>query len=281
VLKLGHRRGPGGLRVTGGRNVVIVGGRITPVVDSDAKNGRGFTFYDQTGTVHVEGVQIDGAADGILISAPRATFQIQNVRISVSAPNHDFDANHPDAIQTWSGPAEVRIDGLTAISDYQGFLWMAADGGVYPGRVAQRRVNVRTDPGQGGTSATLHQVTSHLSPSTTFSCDRCWMETGWYRPNYRRKLQDSILGFDAGSGRYTQPPFRVVGRDGRVVTGENHRSEVGRRQGDRIEWPTVPTLAREVWHWGRPPGGDFVPAGLAGTDYVSPGYAGLPAKKRR
>ena len=48
--------------------------------------------------------------------------------------------------------------------------------------------------------------------------------------------------------------------------------DLGRRQGDFIERLT-PSLAGEVWSFGVPSGGDFVPAGRAGPSYVSPGYA--------
>jgi hypothetical protein len=278
VLELGHRRGPGGLRVQGGRNVVIIGGRVTPTLDADAGNGRGLTFFDQTGTVHLEGVAIAGAADGILISAPRATFQVQNVRIDVSAPNHDFSINHPDVIQTWSGPAVIRIDALTGTSDYQGFFWYHARGPstVPPGRVIQRRVNIRTDPRQGR-RATLHHVTSHLSPGTYFACSDCWMETGW-RGGQRRRLQDSVLGYvDEASGRFSFPPYRLTGARKKRSRGSAHPN-LGRRTGDRIEWPSVLNLAKERWHWGVPPGGDFVAADVPGTRYVSPGYK--PAEQR-
>jgi hypothetical protein len=283
VLRIDHRRSPGGLRVQGGRNVVIIGGRITPTLDADARNGRGLTFFDQTGIVHIEGVLIHGAGDGILIAAPRATFQIQNVRVNVSAPNHDFSINHPDVIQTWSGPAEIRIDRMTNSSDYQGFFWYRDDAvstTIPPGRVIQRRVNFRVDPTQTGRRPTLHHVTSHLSPSTKFSCSDCWMQTGW-RGRYRRKLQDSILPYyDQATGRFKWPPFRVTSADGRVTTGlgRSGRSEMGRSHGDRIEWPSSPNLAKERWHWGSPPGGDFVPAKVPGTEYVSPGY--VKAKPR-
>jgi hypothetical protein len=51
----------------------------------------------------------------------------------------------------------------------------------------------------------------------------------------------------------------------------NERDDAGRHAGEE-EWPTTPNLKRERWYWGNPPGGDFVPAGVPGVDYVSPGY---------
>jgi hypothetical protein len=277
ILRLGHRTDAGGLVVRGGRNVVIIGGWITPRLTTTAWEGRGLTFWNQTGTVHVEGVLIDGAGDGILVNAPQARFQIENVRISVSAPNHDFSLNHPDVIQTWSGPAEMRIDRMTASSDYQGFYWYrdtSVSGTVLPSRVIQKRVNTLTDPTQSGTSATLHNVAYLNDPSITFSCEDCWMQTGWYSTSYRRKLQDSLAGYyNAATGSYTMPAYRVVGYDGQVVT-TSAGNDVGRRQGDYMEWPGVANLAGLRWHWGTPPAGDFVPLGVAGSSYTSPGYGG-------
>jgi hypothetical protein len=276
ILKLGHRVDAGGLVVNGGHNVVIIGGRVTPKLTTTAAEGRGLTFWNQTGTVHVEGVQIDGAGDGILIYAPKAVFQIENVRIGVSAPNHDFSLNHPDVIQTWSGPAEVRIDRLTASSDYQGFFWWrdsSVSTTVLPGRVIQKHVNLFPDPSQGSYPG-LGNVTYHMDPSIFFSCQDCWALTGWYSQTYRRKLQDSIAPyFNAATNTYTQIPWRVVGYDGQVVTS-SASNDIGRRQGDYIEWPTVNNLTAERWYWGTPTSGDFVPAGTAGTNYASPGYGG-------
>jgi hypothetical protein len=256
---------------------VIIGGWITPKLTTSAGDGRGLTFWNQTGTVHVEGVQIDGAGDGILINAPQAIFQLENVRIAVSALNHDFTLNHPDVIQTWSGPREMRIDRLTTSSDYQGFYWYrdtSVSGTVLPGRVIQKRVNVLTDPTQTGTSATLHNVTYLNDPSIVFSCQDCWMQTGWYTTSYRNKLQESVAGYyNATTKTFTMPPYRVVGYDGQVVTS-SVANDVGRRQGDYIEWPGIANLTGLRWYWGTPPAGNFVPAGVAGTTYTSPGYGG-------
>jgi hypothetical protein len=277
ILKLGHRTDAGGLVVRGGRNVVIIGGRVTPKLTSNNVDGRGLTFWHQTGTVHIEGVWIDGAGDALLIYAPQAIFQVQNVRIAVWAPSHNFSLSHPDVIQTWSGPKEMRIDRLTASSDYQGFYWYrdtSVSGTVLPGRVIQKRVNVLTDPTQTGTSSTLHLVTYINDPSIVFSCQDCWMQTGWSTSSYRRKLQDSVAGYyNATTRTFTMPSYRVVGLDGQVVT-TSAANDVGRRQGDYIEWPGIANLTGFRWYWGTPPAGDFVPAGVAGTTYTSPGYGG-------
>ena len=41
-------------------------------------------------------------------------------------------------------------------------------------------------------------------------------------------------------------------------------------RGRRMSWPKLPVTG--VLRFGRPPGGSFVPVGVAGDGYVSPGY---------
>jgi hypothetical protein len=45
-----------------------------------------------------------------------------------------------------------------------------------------------------------------------------------------------------------------------------------------LQWPLAARITGVV-HAGKPPGGDFVPPGVAGRAYVSPGY--LAASQRR
>jgi hypothetical protein len=278
VLKLGHRTddglGHGGaLAIDGGRNVVIVGGRVTPTLDSVSWHGRGLTFENQTGVVHVEGVLIDGgggqggAGDGLFLVATQATFQIQNVRIGVSAPHHDFSINHPDLIQTASA-RKVRIDRLTGITDYQGFYWNwdLVPGHRQPAEVVARNVNIVPD------SSGRNRAIVHNGTATRHACVNCWTRPGvsWDDGRHRFRLNEVVLGMD-GVGTVISTPWRITGFDGKVRS-RPPRDNVGRRQGDFIDWPTTPNLKRERWYWGNPPSGDFVPVGVAGVGYVSPGY---------
>jgi hypothetical protein len=295
ILKLGHVSGPGGLTVNGGHNVVIIGGQVTSTTDGAERNGYAMRFYDQTGTVHIEGVLIDNSADGITIQAPDAVFQVQNVRIS---NNHqyrdDFSDTHPDLIQTWSGPKEIRIDRFTGYSDYQGFTWMNAGSGyAYPGSVIATNVNIGPLAPQPDTVAKWPDGSTrdkpdlaagvwHVSPSTVFSCSNCFMTTGWWDRNYRRKLDDSIGGYETGNGNYSDPYYEIHGADGAAylspaaptggVGDKTTPVDLGRRQGDTMTSPRTPNLANEAWIWGAPPSGDYVPASVPGVDYVSPGY---------
>jgi hypothetical protein len=293
VLNLGHLSGPGGLTVNGGHNVVIIGGQITASPDGVESHGWAMRFYDQTGTVHIEGVLIDSSNDGITIQAPQAVFQIENVRI---ANNHafrdDFSSAHPDLIQTWSGPTAVRIDRFTGYSDYQGFTWMNAGSGyVFPGSVTATNVNIQPLMPQPNTvmkfpdgstfnKPSLGDAIWHVSTDTTFSCSSCFVTTGWYDQGYQRKLDDTINGFGNPDGSTSDPYYEFHGTDGAVYkspavpsgSSNTNPPDLGRRQGDTMSWPQTPSLANETWTWGAPSGGDFVPATVPGPNYTTPGY---------
>jgi hypothetical protein len=125
-----------GLEIVGGRNVVIVGGTVDvaggwyssgtgPGVPADGMVKRAAYFLSQTGTIHLEGVRFISSSgnlsEGINISAPLATVQIQNV--SIDSPLVGTQAyNHADALQCWNGPETLLVDGFTATTGYQGMF---------------------------------------------------------------------------------------------------------------------------------------------------------------
>jgi hypothetical protein len=138
---------PGGVSINGGRNVVWVGGEIAipgTVPPTQKNGGRGLYLLNQTGTIHIEGLRIDGDGlhEGIDIGAPRATVQLRNLRIG-PVRNPPGLATHPDVIQAWGGPKVLRIDGLTASTEYQGiFLQPQAYGKVDILRVELHDVDI-------------------------------------------------------------------------------------------------------------------------------------------
>jgi hypothetical protein len=145
---------PGGVSINGGRNVVWIGGEISipgTVAPTQKNGGRGLYLLNQTGTIHIEGLRIDGdgLAEGIDIGAPRATVQLRNLRIGPVRKRPGL-ATHPDVIQAWGGPKVLRIDGLTASTDYQGiFLQPQAYGKVDVLRVELHDVDITGSPGSG------------------------------------------------------------------------------------------------------------------------------------
>jgi hypothetical protein len=218
----------GGLTIKGGHNVVLIGGEIDvpmqpgnpPSIDSR----RGLYLTNQTGTVHVEGLLIGGPdlSEGIDLSEPLgAVVQIENVRVDgVHARDESgFSDNHPDVLQTWAGPAELRVDRLSGSTDYQG-IFLA--------------------PNEFGSQAPPRQVLlSHvdLRPTTTANCSCLLL---WKGGSFPMQLDDVWV----------------------------------------IPHPST-NLAHTLWPspapWGgvrdgQPPGGEFVPPGVAGVSYISPGY---------
>ena len=217
--------GPGGLQVHGGRNVVIVGGAI----DVDLQGAepsvaarRGLLLKDQTGTIHVEGLLIRGRdlTEGInLDQRAGATVQLQNIRIEGvhAIDQRNFSDNHPDVLQTWAGPAVLRVDRLTGDTDYQGlFLNPREFSPRLPERFDLRHLQIKGRP----TSRYLLWQAERF-PLT--------VRNVWVRPP-RGRPADQTLWPDPRAWR-----------------------------GTRL---------------GTPPDGDFVPRGIAGSDYASPGYTG-------
>jgi len=110
----------GELNVYGGHNIVIIGGEIhipDEAEDPRYKEGKGMksrrALYLQgsTGTVHVEGLHITGRGlhEGLNIAErePGCIVQLQNIRVELL--HGSYAKNHADVIQSWAGPAELRI----------------------------------------------------------------------------------------------------------------------------------------------------------------------------
>jgi hypothetical protein len=144
--------GVGGVVIDGGHNVVLIGGEIHVPwhgESTDATSRRGLYLVNQTGTVHIEGVRIGGAdlSEGIDLSEPLgAVVQIENVRIDRIRAHDErtWSDNHPDLIQTWAGPAVLRVDGFTGSTDYQGFFLAPNQYGSQapPRSIDLRRINL-------------------------------------------------------------------------------------------------------------------------------------------
>jgi Malectin domain len=240
----------GGLVIVGGHDVVLVGGAITIPSwgESHATDNRGLYLKDQTGTVHVEGLLIDNSggalSEGINVNAPLATVQLENVRVEdVHAQDEvDFSDNHPDILQTWGGAANLRIDGLSGTTDYQG-LFLDADWNTLD-QVDMRNVNV-------GSFSTKPEIARYLFWSDKADTSNLTLSNVWVRPG--ANSLDTSVWPDADAG----------GTD--TATTENATNTVS--------WPTS-TYIHGAIHGGTPPGGDFVQAGTAGTGYSTPGYAG-------
>jgi hypothetical protein len=114
-----------GLSITGGHNIVLIGGTLlvpSSAQAPDSQQRRAVYLKGQTGVVHIEGVRLGGdLSEGFdLDERLGATVQIENVQ--VDTVHGSRDTNHADVIQTWAGPARLLVDGLRANSDYQGLF---------------------------------------------------------------------------------------------------------------------------------------------------------------
>jgi hypothetical protein len=233
IVKLPGARKVGGTAIIGGRNVVIVGGHIT--VPEGARTGaerRAIYIKDNAGTVHVEGVLIDSSggapSDAIAIAAPDSVVQIQNVRVDDLKGSES--GWHADIVQPWGGVKELRIDRLTGSTSYQGLFLRPDLGDIGSLRIS--RVNLRQTP--GGAGKLVWFTTDCEGPPAALS----------------QLHVESDAGNDLGDLVWPTP------WDSSCPAEE----EAG-----IVTWPSLP-IEGEV-RGGAPPGGDFVPRGVAGTRY--------------
>jgi hypothetical protein len=150
-----------------------------------------------------------------------------------------FTDCHPDIIQPHSGYKELRVDRLTGRSDYQGIFLKAE----YPhtlGPTDLRNVNLIGLP-------TAHYLFWQELSSTAITVTKAW-------------INHNQTHYSLGYSVYPDIQ-KPVGREA-VVSGD----------GTQVYWPTSNILGFIAN--GTPPDGDFVPLGVAGTSYVSPGYSG-------
>ena len=271
ILKMPAHPKRGGTHISGGHNVVLIGGHVQLPARQQADDGqiiacdaqkncgdgacskeadpptswsyhtycRAFYIEQSTGTVHIEGVLIDGRLtkqDAFAISAPAATVQLQNVR--VEGLYGDEATWHADVIQPWGGVKELRVDRLTAETAFQG-LQIAPDtrGNPNVGAILVARTNI---VGRGN-----------------------WKIMASYGCSFAQRLAFTEVYVDPGPGRSLAttiwPP----------ATG-NQACRAIVRNGTEAVWPAA--TMQGVVRLGPPPGGDFVPAGVAGSAYQSPGY---------
>ena len=237
------------LWIEGGRNVVVVGGHVT--VDElgtsssyQDNTGVKVRFGDPAGTVHLEGLLIDGAnlSDGIAIATARDV-QIQNVRVERAYDN--VKTAHADCVQIQHGVADLRIDRFTCSTQRQG-IFLGNNGAIRSADL--RRVNMLGAPG------------THLLWQTTASFDVAvsdvWLGTA---PDFRAW---------APFGFWVYPQ-----RDGKTYVGnvDRRRRAVVSRDGKRL-WFVGSRISGVVLK--APPGAsDFVTAHAVGMAYASPGYA--------
>jgi len=230
-----------GLVLTGGRNIVIIGGEIrqddpiSPPTGIDAAYG--IALYRQTGTVHIEGVWIHGRGIGQAVvigsmisegGSPDSVVQIENSRLESL---HPVGYVHTDTIQSYSGPGRLLLYQDTLISN--GVTLQTQPQDVEPTRPhnwVYRRINL-----------------VHRTPDAY----ALWKEgPKWseYHHAVWLKANPNHVASDVHSAWANGDCWKCWNPGG--------------------SWP----ITGERIKLGSPPGGDFVPEGVAGIGYVSPGY---------
>jgi hypothetical protein len=249
VLKLPKRRpliahDNGCLWIMGGHNIVIIGGECYADRTSDQTEGNGRVFYVEgnTGTVHIEGIWAHGPGltEGIDLFSDSTTLQLENCRFDNLTQAGKSDI-HSDLIQADSAQA-VKVDRFTGSTEVQGFF---RAGSVPAPRGADfRRVNISKNVSRGIPARAL------------------WQDDAFWYP---MKL----------SRFYLEPlPGRTVGNSvwpgaGDLEFSSTYRAIVGPH--GSVSWPPAAHITGVVQP-GRPRGGAFVPMGVAGLKYLSPGY---------
>ena len=239
------------LDLEGGRNWVIVGGEINidrPWEKSVDRNA--IHVSDATGVVHIEGVFMHGAYinDGIKTCAPDAVLQIENDRI---VDLHGTQAGyHADVIQPYCGFKELRVDGLTGYSQFQGVMFKADRGSWRT--TTLKRVNLVGIAPQDGYP--INVVTGCCNDDgNSYVTGPIWLSDVYIRPDVSHN-DGTLSGNICPAGSFSFGTDSATGRE-----YAEHRTSVS------------PQITGRIWK-GRPTLGDYVPVGVTGLGYVAPPY---------
>jgi len=233
-------RAPGGLTIFGGRHVVLVGGAIEVPSAADApepQQRRGLYLKDIAGTVHVEGLHIAGAD---------------------LAEGINIDVRRPGAI--------FQLQNLRVECVHGSFKSNHAD-------VVQT---------WGGPDILrIDKLTGHSGYQGLFLCPDDVPQD--FVPTLFDVRRVNLIGNQQSAYLYWRG--KADTRGGKLDWGWHVEElwaqprEQAAGQRDMFLWPK-PSHGDTSWaivQEGVPPGGDFVPAGVAGVGYVSPGYRAAEA----
>jgi hypothetical protein len=241
IINMPATKKVGGLSIIGGNDVVLIGGHISSnPLHVEGSSTRALYVKDSTGTVFIEGVETDyssgGEYDFMEMDAPQATVVLQNIRAEKVTGSRD--GVHGDVIQPYGGIDSVKIDKLTATSNYQGLqLYDLADSADI------RRVD----------------MAFYDNPNISeFSNQFVWLECS--SSNYAFSevfVSSSKQGL--GSLVWT------------TTSDDTCPAQYTDSTRKAVRWPSILGVTGVVSQ-GPPPNGSFVPADKAGLNYVSPGY---------
>ena len=238
------------VKVVGGHNLRLIGGSIAP----DQGTTFVLRFVDVTGSVFIEGVEIDGkrlSGDGINVSGKKGFLPdvyIQNARV---VNINGFTAGeHADIFQAQGDIGRLHIDHLTGTSNYQG-LFLRPEFAIAGATI--KNVDLRFLPNS-------HQPVTYL----------LWM----------RDSEESVKAYPVSlESVYIEPrPGQTVAAQAVFPSERSTRAKAVEKDG-KVTWPPESLIMGCVVS-GRPASGDFVPDGSAGGNYISPGYRRYPEHQR-
>ncbi len=243
----------GTLWIEGGHDVVVIGGDITvPSSANQLDNGAddtdtGIYVEGASGTVHLEGLLIDAQPDvmfdAIDVNAPRATVQIERVRVNGLWGSDRTE--HADAVQTWGGVRNLEIDDLSVFGDYQGLTIDPDLGPVGDEEIDHVDLTLQPVP------AALRAISVGGGHMVWLTRDAESCESGHVRLSdvyVSDQIPRSVRAVDTvWPARYSPLPCRAHIGAGRAF------------------WPRLPVSGFVTLS--APSGGPFVPTRLVGADY--------------
>jgi hypothetical protein len=255
----------GGIDINGGHNVIIIGGEIdlpTPcTTDNSPCHGINISMGPEAnGEVYIEGVYIKNpdpthsryTGDGIDVdTTAMANLTIQNVRIEGidGCDSGAFPGAHADVFQPYKATnAIIQVDHLTGTTDYQG-MQVPADLSR-PRSGDYRNVNIDVLPNShsgcsGDGPRYAWWLTADNPPCGAYAMNL----VNDYALEPNRSLQTNAVWPDTDAN-FGCPAHYVNG----LAT-----------------WPQISAIRGGI-RAGLPAGGDFVPVGVAGINYRTPGY---------
>ncbi len=302
----------GGISITGGHNIRIIGGYLTipaALVPDDNPNNYERTMINikqVTGTVHIEGVRIDAsgtcapelvcgpAFDAIKLASPNAVVEIVNTRIMDPTTTRTAGKTlHSDGIQAAGGVRSLRLDRVTMRSKFNNMQLRQEDNGTLRepiGPMYFRRTDIQIMPDTAATAFSIGlgpgRPSACGSPVPQDEADGCAVSND-IDPDNCRPGTGVGPGADAWGVTFdrvyvNQPAGRAV--NDLVQPGSNSHCPSAAVNG-QLHWSNWEsgTDPKEVGRitLGVPPNGDFAPGCINGTgntacpglNYTSPGYS--------
>ena len=251
ILRWPTTKHVGTVWIEGCRNLVSMGGWNTIPLSSDLSNNANSRILYLSGTAgraHIEGLLGDASggsmSDGIDINAPLATVEIENVRID--GIYGYMDRFHADCVQPFGGVKALRIYNFTCNTAYQGLSIWPVSGSPAGWTADIERTNI--------TSIGAQIWGSHNNGGYIYwPCADSACTNGALTSLYSVYLQARPTNLFAST---VYSPATTL--NAWVLAAPT------------ITFPGMKVVGHVTQ--GPPPGGDFVPAGVAGVHYVSPGY---------